>query len=111
MTATRPSKPWGCLSKTRTPTPEAARYCAGDVAGERGEAARCPNPAPTRNEPTPDPGWSDLGALPCACPPSACRVGAAAAPLADAPRDACASCAAGIRSGESTRLRRDHQKL
>ena len=35
---TRPghSKPWGCRSKTLTPTPEPAGYCAGDVAGERG---------------------------------------------------------------------------
>ena len=32
----RPSKPWGCRSKTLTPTPEPAGYCAGDVAGERG---------------------------------------------------------------------------
>ena len=32
-----PSKPWGCRSKTLTPTPEPAGYCAGDVAGERGE--------------------------------------------------------------------------
>src|SRR3954453_16362725 len=33
----RPSKPWGCRGKTLTPTPEPAGYCAGDVAGERGE--------------------------------------------------------------------------
>ena len=33
----KPSKPWACRSKTLTPTPEPARYCAGDVAGERGE--------------------------------------------------------------------------
>ena len=32
-----PSKPWGCRSKTFTPTPEPAGYCAGDVAGERGD--------------------------------------------------------------------------
>ena len=32
-----PSKPWGCRSKTLTPTPEPAGYCAGDVAGERGD--------------------------------------------------------------------------
>src|SRR5438067_1764773 len=32
----RPSKPWGCRSKTLTPTAEPARYCAGDVSGERG---------------------------------------------------------------------------
>jgi len=31
----KPSKPSGCRSKTLTPTPEAAGYCAGDVAGER----------------------------------------------------------------------------
>ena len=31
----KPSKPWGCRSKTLTPTPEPAGYCAGDVAGER----------------------------------------------------------------------------
>ena len=36
----RPSKPWGCRSKTLTPTPEPAGYCAGDVAGERGDRAR-----------------------------------------------------------------------
>ena len=35
----RPSKPWGCRSKTLTPTPEPAGYCAGDVAGERGDRA------------------------------------------------------------------------
>ena len=35
-----PSKPWGCRSKTLTPTPEPAGYCAGDVAGERGDRAR-----------------------------------------------------------------------
>ncbi len=35
----RPSKPWGCRSKTLTPTPEPAGYCAGDVAGERGASA------------------------------------------------------------------------
>ena len=34
-----PSKPWGCRSKTLTPTPEPAGYCAGDVAGERGDGA------------------------------------------------------------------------
>jgi ketosteroid isomerase-like protein len=33
---TRPSKPWGCRSKTLTPTPEPAGYCVGYVAGERG---------------------------------------------------------------------------
>ena len=27
----KPSKPWGCRSKTLTPTPEPAGYCAGDV--------------------------------------------------------------------------------
>ena len=32
----KPSKPWACRSKTLTPTPEPAGYCAGDVAGERG---------------------------------------------------------------------------
>src|SRR3954454_4928324 len=32
-------KPWGCWSKTLTPTPEPAGYCAGDVAGERGVGA------------------------------------------------------------------------
>ena len=37
--ARRPSKPWGCRSKTLTPTPEPAGYCAGDVAGERGDRA------------------------------------------------------------------------
>jgi hypothetical protein len=31
-----PSKPWGCRSKTLSPTPEPAGYCAGDVARERG---------------------------------------------------------------------------
>ena len=31
-------------SKTLTPTPEPAGYCAGDVAGERGDRARCPVP-------------------------------------------------------------------
>ncbi len=31
----KPSKPWGCPSKTLTPTPEPAGYCAGDVAGRR----------------------------------------------------------------------------
>ena len=36
----RPSKPWGCRSKTLTPTPEPAGYCAGDVAGERGDRAQ-----------------------------------------------------------------------
>ena len=36
----KPSKPRGCRSETLTPTREAAEYCAGDVAGERGEAAR-----------------------------------------------------------------------
>ena len=35
------SKTWGCRSKTLTPTPEPARYCAGDVAGERGGRAAC----------------------------------------------------------------------
>ena len=35
-----PSKPWGCRSKTLTPTPEPAGYCAGDVAGERGDRRR-----------------------------------------------------------------------
>ena len=35
----KPSKPWGCRSKTLTPTPEPAGYCAGDVAGERGDGA------------------------------------------------------------------------
>ena len=34
-----PSKPWACRSKTLTPTPEPAGYCAGDVAGERGGGA------------------------------------------------------------------------
>ena len=32
----KPSKPWGCRSKTLLPAPEPAGYCAGDVAGERG---------------------------------------------------------------------------
>ena len=36
----KPSKPWGCRSKTLTPTPEPAGYCAGDVAGERGVRQR-----------------------------------------------------------------------
>ena len=36
----KPSKPWGCRSKTLTPTPEPAGYCAGDVAGERGDRAQ-----------------------------------------------------------------------
>ena len=31
----RPSKPWGCRSKTLTPTPEPAGYWACDVAKER----------------------------------------------------------------------------
>jgi hypothetical protein len=31
----RRSKPWGCRSRTLTPAPEPAGYCAGDVAGER----------------------------------------------------------------------------
>ena len=31
----KPSKPRACRSKTLTPTPEPAGYCAGDVAGER----------------------------------------------------------------------------
>src|SRR3954451_18213985 len=35
-TERRPSKPWGCPSKTLTPTPEPAGYWATDVAGERG---------------------------------------------------------------------------
>ena len=39
-TASRPAKPWVCRSKTLTPTPEPAGYCAGDVAGERGAAHR-----------------------------------------------------------------------
>ena len=34
-TTLKPSKPWGCRSKSLTPTPEPAGYCAGDVAGER----------------------------------------------------------------------------
>src|SRR5205823_13749943 len=34
------SKLWGCRSKTLTPTPEPAGYCAGDVAGERGDRAQ-----------------------------------------------------------------------
>ena len=38
-TTPKPSKPWGCRSKTLTPTPEPAGYCAGDVAGERGDRA------------------------------------------------------------------------
>ena len=38
-TRPKPSKPWGCRSKTLTPTPEPAGYCAGDVAGERGDRA------------------------------------------------------------------------
>ena len=38
----RPSKPWGCRSKTLTPTPEPAGYCAGDVAGERGDVQALP---------------------------------------------------------------------
>src|SRR3954462_11132493 len=42
-TGTRPSKPWGSRSKTLTPTPEPAGYCAGDVAGERGDFIQ-PNP-------------------------------------------------------------------
>src|SRR5262245_51430642 len=29
-TAAKPSKPWGCRSKTLTPSPEPAGYCAGD---------------------------------------------------------------------------------
>jgi SnoaL-like domain len=33
----RPSKPLAFLNKTLTPTPEGAGYCAGDVAGERGD--------------------------------------------------------------------------
>ena len=44
----RPSKPWGCRSKTLTPTPEPAGYCAGDVAGERG----APPPSDRRLQPT-----------------------------------------------------------
>ena len=39
-TVPKPSKPWACRSKTRTPTPEPAGYCAGDVAGERRTGAR-----------------------------------------------------------------------
>ena len=37
--ATVRSPTWGCRSKTLTPTPEPAGYCAGDVAGERGDRA------------------------------------------------------------------------
>jgi ketosteroid isomerase-like protein len=37
---TKPSTPWGCRSKTLTPTPEGAEYSAGDVAGERGAGSR-----------------------------------------------------------------------
>ena len=53
----RPSKPSGCRSKTLTPTPEPAGYCAGDVAGERGDRARrlrgVERPAPvSRTSPT-----------------------------------------------------------
>ena len=39
-TVPKPSKPSGCRSKTLTPTPEPAGYCAGDVAGERGGRRR-----------------------------------------------------------------------
>src|SRR4051812_11096413 len=70
------------------PTPEPAGYCTPDVAGEGQDRARCPNPARSRSEATANPGCSDLGALPRARPPFACRVVAAAAPLAAAPRDA-----------------------
>src|SRR5437763_801209 len=38
-TQRKPSKPWGCPSKTLTPTPEPAGYCAGDVAGKGGDCA------------------------------------------------------------------------
>ena len=34
-----PRSRWDCRSKTLTPTPEPAGYCAGDVAGERGGRA------------------------------------------------------------------------
>jgi hypothetical protein len=36
----RPSKSPACRSRTLTPTPEAAGYCAGDVAGRAGLASR-----------------------------------------------------------------------
>jgi ketosteroid isomerase-like protein len=39
-TRTRLSKPSGCRSKTLTPTPNPAEYCAGDVAGERRKSPR-----------------------------------------------------------------------
>ena len=49
----KPSKPWACRSKTLTPTPEPAGYCAGDVAGERGNdhsaLRRVSRPAGTRD--------------------------------------------------------------
>ena len=35
-TTPKPSNPWVCPSRTLTPTPEPAGYCANDVAGELG---------------------------------------------------------------------------
>ena len=61
----KPSKPWGCRSKTLTPTPEPAGYCAGDVAGERGDRAELlrrrldRGDVATRRSPVPRPDYGD----------------------------------------------------
>ena len=56
-TTMRPSKPWGFRSGTLTPTPEPAGYCAGDVAGERGDRASRPSTAGTPTRPCVPEAW------------------------------------------------------